>query len=210
MLEGPALAHGVQPADEAAQLAQRLGVFQLGLAPRAASRHGVAVAEAAGQRRRHAEQAHAADGFAQHQRRHHRHLGFGQFQRVGVLFEDLRVAPAARPVELGHHGAAVFQEYLEDAVLVGVELQHAPVATQAYRVESVQDLLRVEPAVVHLVADRRVVVVDHHGAEAVAAATQRTGRAEARFQRRRHRVMPRVAARHATRLDRAGEPVACL
>ena len=48
----------------------------------------------------------------------------------------------ARPVELGDHGAAVFQEDLEDAVLVGIELQDAAVAAQADRVERVEHLRR--------------------------------------------------------------------
>ena len=55
-----------------------------------------------------------------------------------VLLEDLRVAPAAGPVELGDDDPAVLQEDLEDAVLVGVQLQQPAVAAQADAVERVE------------------------------------------------------------------------
>ena len=56
-----------------------------------------------------------------------------------MLFEDLRIAPAARPVELGDDDAAVLEKDLEDPVLVGIELDQPAVAAQADRVERVED-----------------------------------------------------------------------
>ena len=56
-----------------------------------------------------------------------------ELQREAMLFEDLRVAPAPGAVELGHHRGAVFQQHLEHAVLVRVQLQQATVAAPARR-----------------------------------------------------------------------------
>ena len=55
-----------------------------------------------------------------------------------MLLQDLRVTPATGSVELGHHHTAVFQEHLEDAVLVRVELDQSAIAAQADRIECIQ------------------------------------------------------------------------
>src|SRR5207244_7391451 len=62
----------------------------------------------------------------------------GELVREGVLFIDLRVAPAARPIELRHHHRAVFQPDLVDAVLVAIEAQQAPVGAQAGRGDAIE------------------------------------------------------------------------
>jgi len=61
-----------------------------------------------------------------------------------MLLEDLRVAPAARPVELGDDDLSVLEEHLEDPVLVGVELDEAAVAAQADGIEGVEHEARCE------------------------------------------------------------------
>ena len=55
----------------------------------------------------------------QHQRANGRNLGGHELGGKGVLFENLGLAPAAWPVELGDHALAVFQRDLVDAVFVG-------------------------------------------------------------------------------------------
>ena len=59
-----------------------------------------------------------------------------------MLFEDLRVAPAAGPIELGDDHPAAFKEDLEDAVLVRVELDQATVALQADGIERIEHIAR--------------------------------------------------------------------
>ena len=67
----------------------------------------------------------------------------------GVLLEDLGIAPAARSVELGDDDAAAFEEDLEDAVLVGVELDQPAVAAKADTIERVEHGARREVGVGH-------------------------------------------------------------
>ena len=148
----------MQPADEAAQLLQRGGVFEFGFTARTAQRDCEAVFGTAccqtGERRRVAPQhqtGHIGSG-RQRQRWHHRHFGGRKFQREGVLFNDLCFAPAAGSIELGDHGRAVFQEDLEHPVFVRIELQYTAVAAQPDRVQRVQHLLRVERGVVQSVS----------------------------------------------------------
>ena len=69
---------------------------------------------------------------------HHRNFGCHQLGGEVVLFLNLRIAPALRPVELGDHRGAVFQLHLVDAVFVGRESGQAPVATQAHAVQRVK------------------------------------------------------------------------
>ena len=109
----------------------------------------------------------------QHQRRHHRHLGRGEFEREGVFLDDLRVAPAARAVELGDHRTAVFQEDLEDAVFVGVELQDAAVAAQAHGCPARRAPVRVEVAEVHAVRRSRSAVAIQWRSEPVGGSITR-------------------------------------
>lgn len=74
-----------------------------------------------------------------HQRRHQWYFAFGQLGRVGVLFEDRLVAPAAGAIELGDQRLAVFDAYLVDPVLVAIERQHAGVAEEADAFHGVED-----------------------------------------------------------------------
>ena len=59
--------------------------------------------------------------------------------RERVFLEDLRIAPAPGPIELGDDDPAAFEEDLEDAVLVRVELDQPAVALEADGVERVED-----------------------------------------------------------------------
>ena len=67
-----------------------------------------------------------------------RNLRSSQLGGEPVLFEDLRIAPSARPIELRDDDPAVFQKDLEDAVLVRVELDQPAVTAQADAVERVE------------------------------------------------------------------------
>ena len=149
MGERLASAHGVQAAQKAAELAQRRGVVELGLAAGAACGHGEAVALPGRQGGRLAVQLQACRvGVSrQDQGRHHGDFGFGQLEREAVLFNDLRITPARGPVELGHHRAAVFEEDLEHAVFVRVQLQDTAVATQAHGVQGIEHVLRCQGVV---------------------------------------------------------------
>ena len=173
VLERPAPAHGMQAADEAPQLAQRGRCFEFRLAACTAHRHrkamGAVRGAMQGQRGWIAKQGQPlrVRGGTERQRRYHRHLGRSQLQRKGVFLDDLRVMPSPRPVELGHHGLTVFQEHLEDPVLVRVELQHTAIATQPYRVQRGQDLLRIESGVVQSVAQRPVQAVHDDATQVV-------------------------------------------
>ncbi len=125
---------------------QRVGSSSSGARPAHARRDGEAMDAGVGREARQGrtgQRRRVAHGSrrrrrCERQRRGDRDLGGGQFGREGVLFEDLRVAPAPRPVELGDDDAAVFQKDLEDAVLVRVELDQAAVAAQADAVEGVE------------------------------------------------------------------------
>ena len=66
---------------------------------------------------------------------------FFKLSGKGVFFKDLRVGPAAGPVELDHDRIAGLQEDLVNPVLVGVELQQAAVAPQAHGVQCAEHLL---------------------------------------------------------------------
>ena len=89
-------------------------------------------------------------------------------QHEGVLFEDLRVAPACRAVELRRPptapqrraaGAAVLQPDLIDAVLVAVQAEQAPVAAQAYAVERIEHAIGRESGVGRCGGHRAIVRV---------------------------------------------------
>ena len=134
VFEAAAPPNAVKAADKAADLAQHVGVVKFWLTAGAACSHrktvpagchGAEVASAAGlqagQGRWGAVQCQAggAAGFGQQQQgRHHGDFGLGQFERKSMLFHDLGIAPALRPVELRHHSLAVFQHDLENAVFV--------------------------------------------------------------------------------------------
>ena len=59
-----------------------------------------------------------------------------------MLFQDLRIAPAPGPIELGHHHAPIFQKHLEDAVFIRVQLQQPAVAAQAHGIEGIEHRFR--------------------------------------------------------------------
>ena len=78
-------------------------------------------------------------------RRRHRQVRGGELGRERVLLEDLRVAPAARPVELQHQHAVRGRAQLIDAVLVGVEGEQPTVAVDAEPLGGRQHLVGGEP-----------------------------------------------------------------
>ena len=55
-----------------------------------------------------------------------------------MFLQNLRVAPALWPVELGHHRAAIFQLHLVDTVFVRGQRGESPVAAQAHAVERIE------------------------------------------------------------------------
>ena len=59
-----------------------------------------------------------------------------------MLFEDRRVAPAARAVELRHHGRLVFDTHLVDPVFVAVQRQHARIADEAGTFHGIEHKVR--------------------------------------------------------------------
>jgi len=59
-----------------------------------------------------------------------------------MLFENLRVRPAPRAIELDHAGCGVLQARAVHAILVAVEREHASVAAKADAGERVEDDLR--------------------------------------------------------------------
>src|SRR6185437_259744 len=59
-----------------------------------------------------------------------RHLVVGQLTRVGVLFENRRIAPAAGAVELRDYRRGILDAHLPYAVLVAVQRQQPSVRPQ--------------------------------------------------------------------------------
>jgi hypothetical protein len=76
-----------------------------------------------------------------------RNLRVRQFLRKIVLFLNLRIAPAARTVELGDNGVRILDADLVDAVLVAVQRQQTPIGQQAGGVDGLQHGIRVEPVI---------------------------------------------------------------
>ena len=60
-------------------------------------------------------------------RGHDRKLVFGQFQREGVLFQDSRITPSARTVELRDQRLSAFHTHLIDAIFVAVQGQQVTI-----------------------------------------------------------------------------------
>jgi hypothetical protein len=149
--------HRMQAAEETAEPLQRLGVLELGPAAGMAVTDRDAVRAYMRQRRRRAMQCDGIAGRVQFARRDHRHVLRRQLARERVLFEDLRVAPASWPIELGDDHLAVLEMNLEDAVLVRVELQQAAVAAQADGIECVEHARRLEFGVAQRRSHRRIV-----------------------------------------------------
>ena len=73
------------------------------------------------------------------ERRHHRHLMFGQLQAELVLLEDRRIAPAGGAVELGDQRFGILDAHLVDAVLIAVERQYTGVAEKAEAFHGIED-----------------------------------------------------------------------
>ena len=119
--------HGVDTRQKAANPFQHLKVVQLRRAP-----------APAGADRKRKTTVVVQGAAVQFQRTHGRHFGGHQLGGKAVFFQDLGVAPAARPVELGHHHAAVLQPHLVDPVFVGAQGQQAAVAKQADAGECIQ------------------------------------------------------------------------
>jgi hypothetical protein len=134
--ERPHGADGVDAADEAPDPFQGVAALQFRRAAAAAREHREAEA-------RMLEERPAL----RRERGHGGNLALGEFQHEGVLFQDLRVAPAPRAVELRHDGRAVFQPHLVDAVLVAVQAEQPPVAAQSRALERVENGFRGEPGV---------------------------------------------------------------
>src|SRR5687767_10948693 len=115
MREGPGRTNGMNPAHEAADPLERLEIAELGRTP-AAPR---------------VDRIEEARGLSLVRGRDHRHLALGELLREGVLFLDLRFAPASGPVELRHHRRAVLEPDLVDAILIGGKREQPPVGAQA-------------------------------------------------------------------------------
>ena len=81
------------------------------------------------------------------ERRDHGNLALGELVREGVLFVDLRIAPASGPVELRDERRPIVEPHLVDAVLVAVERQQPAVGGEAGGGDGVQHDIRGEPRV---------------------------------------------------------------
>ena len=155
VLERRDRADGVQPADEAAEPAPHFSVLELGSATGAALADAEAVDRARLGAQSRQRRAGARDGVdvrrarveRERDRRRHGNLALHQLGGEGVLLEDLRIAPATGAIELGDDDPAAFEEDLEDAVLVRVQLDQPAVALQADGVERVEDATRREVGV---------------------------------------------------------------
>ena len=82
---------------------------------------------------------------ANRQRGHHRQLVARHRGGEGMLFGNLRVGPAAGPVELGDHRRAIVNADLPNPVFVAVERHQGAVATVTDAFNCVENTLGVEP-----------------------------------------------------------------
>ncbi len=161
--ERPRRAHGVDAREEAADPFQRVEILQVGRAAAAPGAHGKREARVRVQRAAFHDE-----------RRDRGHLGGGEFGGEGVFLQDLRLAPAARAVELGDHARAVLQMHLIDPVLVRAQGHQAAVAVQADGRERVQHEVGREVGVgVEVVALRRWWMVHGRHCRRQAAAASR-------------------------------------
>ena len=131
-------AHGVDARQKAANPFKHRQLIELGPAPAAARRHAEGKTGEVVQRLA-----------LQAQRANHRNLSAHQLSGKSVLFQNLRIAPAAGPVKLGDHGVAdalglaarwcrAFQRNLVNAVFVAGERRQPAVSPQAHTGERVQ------------------------------------------------------------------------
>jgi hypothetical protein len=132
-------------------------------------------AAAAAREQRHAKAARVMQRAAgEYQRWHGRHFRGGQLGDERVLFKDLRVAPAARAVELGDDEArgsgCVLDADLEHPVLVAVQCQQRSGAAQAGGLDRIEHRIGGQAGVRgrwwrrtgrRRVAAQRVIVIGH-------------------------------------------------
>ena len=146
-------AYGVNPSQEAAHPFERVRVLELRRAPAAAWVYGDAVAAAFVQR--------AFVG--EHQGGDDRKLASCKLDYECVLFEDLGVAPAARPVELGDQRLVILDAELVDAVLVAVQRLQPAVGAQARALQRIEHRVGSQPRIGRVFAVRKGVL--WHGAD---------------------------------------------
>ncbi|MDB5794380.1 MAG: hypothetical protein JWR25_759 [Noviherbaspirillum sp.] len=132
--EWPARADRMNAADEAAHPFEGRRVLELGRASAMPGKHG------------EAETVEAVQGRVSRylHRGYHRDLLLCQFLRERMFFENGRIAPAPRPIELCNHRRSLFHADLVHAIFVAVERDQSPVAMEAYAVEPVEDRIRIE------------------------------------------------------------------
>ena len=75
------------------------------------------------------------------ERWYHRDFGFTQFSKKGVFFQNGRIAPARRPVELGDQRRTFFHAHLIDAVFVAIERQQAAVGAKTDRLDCIEHVI---------------------------------------------------------------------
>src|SRR4030095_13877589 len=120
-------AHGMDAAEEAAHPFERCRVGELGGAAAALWSTGKAEARKWVQR--------DAAGF---DRRHHRNLAGRELGDELVLFANLQVGPAARPIELYDDGRCVITPNLVDAIFIAAEGEKTSIAPEPDGVERVE------------------------------------------------------------------------
>src|SRR5690606_11987154 len=120
-------ADGMDSSDEAAQPFELSDIAGLGCTPAAPRVQREAKAGVF-------EQAAAVD----HERRDHRHFLSCQFQREGVLLENLFVRPALWTVELRDQRHGVLDADLVDAILVAVEREQPAVSAVAAGIHGIE------------------------------------------------------------------------
>ncbi len=125
-------ADGVNPTDEAPDPLERFAVFEIRCPTSAPLEYGEAESFVFMQR---------GAGHERH-RRHHGNLGFGENLRKDMLFQNRRIRPALRPVELGNQRRAVVHANLINAILVAVQGEQTTVAAQADCIKRIENQVR--------------------------------------------------------------------
>ena len=74
--------------------------------------------------------------------RNHGQFLLRQLGTKGVLFENLCIAPALRPIELGDQRCCFVDTYLINAVFVTVKPKQAAVAAQVQLFHGIEDEIR--------------------------------------------------------------------
>src|SRR5438067_3666342 len=120
----------------AAESHQRIAVFELGRASAETLVNGEAKTFEGVERR--ACQRQCGNG---------RDLALGQLGDKRMLLENLRVAPARRPIEFGDNGRRVVAPHLINAIFVAVERKQTAIAANADAFERVENAIRRETLV---------------------------------------------------------------